>query len=1009
MEGRIIARLDQQDELLKQIYMKMIDRIATLEDNMADMNDSIMNTEKKTLSIYTHIKSIASSLRVTAESDMENHPISRNTRRVPRNRAHSQGKQILDIGLDPSMSSHGRLSAKLPASRSSKQNSTSASKSGYCLSNDTSDTSTNVFSDLSMQSFPSMTLTNTTDTGSMDLYSLQGDTPGNSMKTTLHGRKEMATSDLSFTSSEQEVIEPHIQRRHEPKLFEEPDLIDKRSQELQKVVEQPKEDQSIRDDVEAEFSQTGALDLTNLKSVIHSLGLNNNKAAMNAIQQAFQSPADAGMNIKGLYTVLVLDTSSSMQTGPFTQMTAFVKKFLDEVDRAAGEKLLDENIAIVTCGAETRLAVDFTIDYSDHRAVIENLQPKGRTPLQTALALALCLIHNKSKPLMLENRSISPRIILISDGEVTDDSTFDGQDQEPKSVIIQTQTKILNLTKTLKHHGYQLCCVGVGNFNEAFLNTVVQGTSGQLVSADRPRVLGQYYYYQTVISKILKENVTRKVDIKGEKLFQLIKSLEPDILEEDIAEIVSLFPGHEMKNHRQTILQAPGLTLQGLPGTGPPSTSQGQSVPHPPTALKQQSVPCPPTTLEQSVTSSTTQRQLMTSPSTTPQQTVVIPTTTPQQSVAPLPTTPQQSAVIPTTTPRQSVAPLPTTPQQSAVIPTTTPQQSVASPPTTPQQSVTPLPTTPRQSVAPPPTTLGQSMAHPSITTESKPPPPTTPQQSVSPTPGNLQNGSNRNTFLSATASRAEWELCDMQEKNSGIPLGSRVIKGPHWPHGNSDDGVPGTVVAHQSKDHLYVLWDTGESGLYRYGINNETYDVFPTDQPRLLAEDGSMQMGCKVKRGVFWQRGDEDGGVNTVGTVVRKSSPTTILVRWPSGVIDQYKYEPDGVQEICVASPTEVFVSQQKAHQSQHSASSSSLKHVVWRWMDSQNNWHLFDEQTTKKIESDHKKGNSSVVRVDNCNLRLIFTKMEFRDMEKKYNGKIERVECSKTELNALMNSNNF
>lgn len=106
--------------------------------------------------------------------------------------------------------------------------------------------------------------------------------------------------------------------------------------------------------------------------------------------------------------------------------------------------------------------------------------------------------------------------------------------------------------------------------------------------------------------------------------------------------------------------------------------------------------------------------------------------------------------------------------------------------PSTPSTLGQPVPSTPKvQSATHTPSTLG-------------PPEPQTPtlaRQSPS-----VDNNSDQNTLMGATASRPEWEMCDMQEKNSEMPLGTRVIKGPHWPHGKNDDGVPGTVVAHQDK-----------------------------------------------------------------------------------------------------------------------------------------------------------------------------------------------------------------
>lgn len=61
--------------------------------------------------------------------------------------------------------------------------------------------------------------------------------------------------------------------------------------------------------------------------------------------------------------------------------------------------------------------------------------------------------------------------------------------------------------------------------------------------------------------------------------------------------------------------------------------------------------------------------------------------------------------------------------------------------------------------------------------------------------------------------------------------VGTRVVRGPDWKWGNQDGGVGhvGTVVKSKSEQTVSVVWDSGDSNVYRIGSEN-SFDLLVYD-----------------------------------------------------------------------------------------------------------------------------------------------------------------------------------
>ncbi|KAK3611080.1 hypothetical protein CHS0354_030037 [Potamilus streckersoni] len=215
----------------------------------------------------------------------------------------------------------------------------------------------------------------------------------------------------------------------------------------------------------------------------------------------------SNIKITGMNTVCIFDISNSMSGEPITQMRQFMDNFIQGVEDAAVQHTLEEKIAIITCGETTTIAKHFTNDYQQVRQVtgrgLDGLKIVGRTPLMTALVLAFCYIELHGEVLDLNGHLIYPRIILISDGLATNDSSFSGLDNvTPGHDGIQVQKKLFTLGKMFRERRYPVYCIGVGQFNQPALDGLAKVTGGQLLSHTDGRTVAKYYWHQTMAGRV---------------------------------------------------------------------------------------------------------------------------------------------------------------------------------------------------------------------------------------------------------------------------------------------------------------------------------------------------------------------------------------------------------------------------------------------------------------------------------------------------------------------------
>ncbi|XP_071117252.1 uncharacterized protein [Haliotis cracherodii] len=238
--------------------------------------------------------------------------------------------------------------------------------------------------------------------------------------------------------------------------------------------------------------------------------------------------------------------------------------------------------------------------------------------------------------------------------------------------------------------------------------------------------------------------------------------------------------------------------------------------------------------------------------------------------------------------------------------------------------------------------------------------------------------------------------LFDNIHENTGChglpPLGTRVARGPDWKWANEDTDCAGTVINHGPEyGMLWVLWDNTLSNTYRYGYYG-SYDVWPVeDQPRLLDEDGVIDIGVQVERGPDWQESysDQDGGPRQYGTVIRKRGGR-VMVIWKNGEIHEYRFGEYGKYDLTARDPLELMLDSkpnkpdgEKSTVKLDKQSYEKDKHVsgkgssyTWQWLDPQGVWQAYSHANCDKLSQTYSKrpDGSCLVQKNGKSFRVSF-----------------------------------
>lgn len=203
----------------------------------------------------------------------------------------------------------------------------------------------------------------------------------------------------------------------------------------------------------------------------------------------------------GICSAFVLDTSESMAGEGFRQMKKAVFDILDEYSALN----LDDNVAVIAYGAETKVLHYFSNDYTSIKKCFKNIDCKGPSPLEEGIDLTLsCIKHRGGRTVNLHPLEIRPRVVVISNGNPTDKS--DPREQLETTTDGKTFQRLLSLAERQgKLNPFTFIPVG-NSPNYCLLGALaVAAKGGRLIGWKEARQYARLSFNFRVASKLLSQ------------------------------------------------------------------------------------------------------------------------------------------------------------------------------------------------------------------------------------------------------------------------------------------------------------------------------------------------------------------------------------------------------------------------------------------------------------------------------------------------------------------------
>ncbi|KAK3594566.1 hypothetical protein CHS0354_013329 [Potamilus streckersoni] len=206
----------------------------------------------------------------------------------------------------------------------------------------------------------------------------------------------------------------------------------------------------------------------------------------------------------GFDTIICLDTSASVAEY-WGDIQDFLRNLINEIERVQPmENGLMEHIALLTFGHETYVLQHFTTNYQELLTQIHTICPEGSTPMYWAVDLCQAILLGSAYELRLRNFSLSPRLILITDGRPTFKLMTGGideyvkYDEDKEKEDIARQLILLSMQMPL----LRVYAVAVGNnCDKDFLTAMTNSCGGKLTTLSDWSSMSQYGKKMELASK----------------------------------------------------------------------------------------------------------------------------------------------------------------------------------------------------------------------------------------------------------------------------------------------------------------------------------------------------------------------------------------------------------------------------------------------------------------------------------------------------------------------------
>ncbi|WAR00486.1 hypothetical protein MAR_024858 [Mya arenaria] len=190
-------------------------------------------------------------------------------------------------------------------------------------------------------------------------------------------------------------------------------------------------------------------------------------------------------------TIIIIDTSGSMGGDAMIEAGEFLSQFLNGLEELQFEFNLEENVALVSVADGGQVVQHFTNDYSLVRRATDTLCAEGPSKLHIGLIMPIALLpldqNTRGGMLTLQGHMVPPRVILITDGQLSGVTDVPGQQpNQQQSNMLQTMSLEL--------------------MNQNYLDMVASTSGGKVVHPTSAKLLSRYHLHQMVVAALKKES-----------------------------------------------------------------------------------------------------------------------------------------------------------------------------------------------------------------------------------------------------------------------------------------------------------------------------------------------------------------------------------------------------------------------------------------------------------------------------------------------------------------------
>ncbi|XP_060071146.1 uncharacterized protein LOC132551061 isoform X2 [Ylistrum balloti] len=208
---------------------------------------------------------------------------------------------------------------------------------------------------------------------------------------------------------------------------------------------------------------------------------------------------------QGMNTILILDTSKSMLGQGMEQAKAVIEDILTGIEDNVMDNGLEENLALIVFGKETKVAQHLTNDYTKFREALENLHPEGPSSISDSLVMTLGM-SERGGHINLGRHIANSRIVILSDAQFTrNESSPMFNDAIDSQHVRELINEVSHLAKqVIDTSGLQLYFIPVGDVNDVIMQSVIGVADGQVCPAsDAKWIIAKRYLHHMITEWIL--------------------------------------------------------------------------------------------------------------------------------------------------------------------------------------------------------------------------------------------------------------------------------------------------------------------------------------------------------------------------------------------------------------------------------------------------------------------------------------------------------------------------